>query len=77
MTGASSGIGLELARQFAQHGFDPLIAAENDKIIEAARSLQTNGTSVQAVKTDLASYEGVEPVKAGPSKVLLRERLLH
>ena len=28
VTGASSGIGLELARQFAEHDFDLLIAAE-------------------------------------------------
>lgn len=64
VTGASSGIGLELARQFAQNGFDLLISAENDKINQAARSLQTNGTSVQAVQTDLASYEGVEKLYA-------------
>jgi len=29
VTGASSGIGYELARQFAEHGYDLLIAAED------------------------------------------------
>ncbi len=36
VTGASSGIGYESARQFAQHGFDLLIAAEDDGIERAA-----------------------------------------
>jgi short-subunit dehydrogenase len=29
ITGASSGIGKELARQFGEHGFDLLVAAEH------------------------------------------------
>ena len=32
VTGASSGIGLELAKQFAEHGFDLLIVADSPKI---------------------------------------------
>ena len=43
VTGASSGIGLELARQFAQHGFDLLIAAENDKINEQPALFKPTG----------------------------------
>src|SRR3954469_25503752 len=43
VTGASSGIGLELARQFAQHGFDLVIAAENQEIENAAGELRTAG----------------------------------
>ena len=30
VTGASSGIGLELARQFVEHDFDIIITAEDD-----------------------------------------------
>jgi short-subunit dehydrogenase len=41
ITGASSGIGLELAKQFAEHGFDLLIVADSPKIGEAARALKT------------------------------------
>src|SRR5579884_1545255 len=60
VTGASSGIGFELAKQFAEHGFDLLIAAESDKIHEAARRLEQTGAAVQAVQADLATYDGVE-----------------
>jgi short-subunit dehydrogenase len=60
VTGASSGIGLELARVFAQHGYDLVIAAENDAIHDAARSLRATGAKVESVQADLATYEGVE-----------------
>ncbi|EAU66577.1 SDR family NAD(P)-dependent oxidoreductase [Stigmatella aurantiaca] len=63
VTGASSGIGYELARQFVQNGFDVLIAAEDDGITEAARSL-VGGGRVESVKVDLARYEGVEALYA-------------
>src|SRR5436309_3873299 len=59
VTGASSGIGFELARQFAEHGYDLIIAAEDDAINTAAQQL-TNGTAVEAVQVDLATPEGVE-----------------
>jgi short-subunit dehydrogenase len=59
VTGASSGIGLELAKQFAQNGFDLLIVAEDDGINTAAHSL-SNGAHVEALQVDLADYEGVE-----------------
>lgn len=60
VTGASSGIGYELARQFAEHGFDLLIAAEDAGLDEAARSLASTGALVESVRFDLATYEGVE-----------------
>ncbi len=60
VTGASSGIGRELAHQFAAHGFDLLIAAEDDAIRTAASELQDSGAAVQAVQVDLASDGGVE-----------------
>lgn len=59
VTGASSGIGFELARQFAEHGYDLIIAAEDEAIDTAARELQ-NGITVEAVRVDLATPEGVE-----------------
>jgi short-subunit dehydrogenase len=59
VTGASSGIGRELAREFAEHGFDLIIAAEDDDIQRVADEL-SNGAQVQAVRVDLASGEGVE-----------------
>src|SRR4051812_35056660 len=60
VTGASSGIGLELARQFAQHGFDLLICAENQEIERAAGELRSEGQKVDALRVDLATYDGVE-----------------
>jgi short-subunit dehydrogenase len=59
VTGASSGIGLELARQFVEHGFDLLVVAEDEAIEGAARELKGDGGSVQAVRTDLATEEGL------------------
>jgi short-subunit dehydrogenase len=60
VTGASSGIGYELAKQFAQHGFDLLVTAEDDGIAKAASDIGTAGTSVKSVQVDLAKFEGVE-----------------
>jgi short-subunit dehydrogenase len=64
ITGASSGIGLELARQFAQHGFDVLICAEDDELTSAAADLGAAGTQVETVRADLATAEGVEQLVA-------------
>lgn len=64
VTGASSGIGLELARQFVDHGFDLLIAAEDTGIEAAADQLRTPDAMVEAVRVDLATYDGVEELYA-------------
>jgi short-subunit dehydrogenase len=60
ITGASSGIGYELARQFAEHGFDLLITSETKRIEDAAQQLRGLGAQVEAVRANLATYEGVE-----------------
>ncbi|HWT24880.1 MAG TPA: SDR family NAD(P)-dependent oxidoreductase [Solirubrobacteraceae bacterium] len=60
VTGASSGIGLELARQFAEGGFDLVIAAEDGDIAAAARELEGTGARVEPVQVDLATPDGVE-----------------
>jgi short-subunit dehydrogenase len=59
VTGASSGIGFELAKQFASNGFDLIIAAEDDELATATRDLETAGARVEAVQVDLATEEGV------------------
>lgn len=64
VTGASSGIGLELARQFAAHDFDLLICAENEGIEAAAEGLRTGGAEVRSVRTDLRTRDGVEELYA-------------
>jgi short-subunit dehydrogenase len=60
VTGASSGIGLELAKQFAQNGHDLVIVAEDDELDAAARGLRDLGAEVHSVHTDLAHPHGVE-----------------
>jgi uncharacterized protein len=60
VTGASSGIGLELAREFASHDFDLIIAAENVGIFAAARELEESGASIEAVQVDLSTPAGVD-----------------
>jgi len=60
VTGASSGIGFELARQFAEHGFDLLVNAEDDRLTAAAERLRASGTRVHPVQADLRDYAEVE-----------------
>jgi len=64
VTGASSGIGYELAKQFAQNGFDLVIAAEDLGIVEAAQAFQAWGAQVHHVQADLSTYEGNEKLYA-------------
>jgi short-subunit dehydrogenase len=60
VTGASSGIGYELAKQFATHGYDLLIVAEDERINSAGTDLAVHGTEVRSLRSDLATYEGVQ-----------------
>jgi uncharacterized protein len=60
VTGASSGIGRELAKQFADNGFDVLIVAEDPRITDVAGELEGNGASIQSAQIDLAESAGVE-----------------
>lgn len=64
VTGASSGIGFELARVFAEEGFDLLIAAEDEGIQPAGRDLEGAGGSVEAFKVDLATPHGVQELRS-------------
>lgn len=64
VTGASSGIGYELAKQFANHGYDLVIAAEDAGINNAATELAVLGAKVETVQVDLATYDGVEMLYA-------------
>jgi len=60
ITGASTGIGLELAKCCAKEGFDLLIVADEPAIEDAAAQLRSNGANVEALAADLATLEGVD-----------------
>lgn len=60
VTGASTGIGRELARVCAQNGFDLVIAADEPLINDAAAMCEDLGARVTPVEADLATVEGVE-----------------
>jgi short-subunit dehydrogenase len=64
VTGASTGIGFELAKRCAQEGYDLLIAADEPEIESAATSLRSEGTTVEALQADLATIEGVDKLYA-------------
>ncbi len=60
ITGASSGIGFELARVSAAQGFDLVVAADSPKIRESGQRLSKLGVDVRAVQADLATGQGVD-----------------
>jgi short-subunit dehydrogenase len=64
VTGASTGIGYELAKQCAADGYDLVMAADEPAIHEAARKIGTRGVHVEAVEADLATMEGADKLYA-------------
>jgi short-subunit dehydrogenase len=60
VTGASCGIGRELALCCARHHFDLIVAADEPAIEEAAAVFRAEGVQVEAVQADLAERDGVD-----------------
>src|SRR3954465_15885811 len=60
VTGASTGIGLELAKQFANHGFDLFVTAHDDALDDAVTTLRPLGGAVESLRVDLARESGVD-----------------
>src|SRR5262245_13091943 len=67
VTGASSGIGLELGLICAEEGFDLVVAADRPEIHAAADRFRGFGVEVTAVEADLATTEGVDRLWAATS----------
>jgi short-subunit dehydrogenase len=68
VTGASRGIGFELARVFAEHGYDLLINAEDEAVEDAAARLRESGADVRTVRADLRDPKGVDEVAAAAAR---------
>ncbi len=66
ITGASAGIGAELAREFASHGHDlVLVARSADKLTKLAKDLAgEHGVKIETVPLDLATPEAPESLHA-------------
>ena len=64
VTGASSGIGFELAKLCAENGFNLIIAADEQAIETAADSLRSIGVTVEPLLVDLSTQKGVEQLHA-------------
>lgn len=64
ITGASTGIGFELAKLAAMDGYDLIVVANEAKIQEAAEELRSGGGEVTAVEAELATSEGVDALLA-------------
>lgn len=64
ITGASSGIGYELAKLAAEDGHDLIIAADRPEIVEAAQAFRALGVNVEHLQVDLSEREGVDRLVA-------------
>ncbi|MER8696212.1 SDR family NAD(P)-dependent oxidoreductase [Mesorhizobium opportunistum] len=60
VTGASSGIGKELAKLCAKDGYSLIIAADEPAIQQAAEALASHDVTVEAIEADLATVEGAD-----------------
>jgi uncharacterized protein len=58
VTGASSGIGYELAKELGRRGYDLIVASAGDRLVAAAAELRTSGVQVTEVQVDLAKRDG-------------------
>jgi short-subunit dehydrogenase len=64
VTGASTGIGLELTKICLKNEYDVLIAADEPEIEHVAATLQEESGAVEAVQADLSGAEGVDRLYA-------------
>jgi short-subunit dehydrogenase len=60
VTGASSGIGYELAKELGQRGYDLVVASAGERLSPAAQDFRSLGVEVVEVSADLATREGID-----------------
>jgi uncharacterized protein len=68
VTGASTGIGFELAHLAAQDGYDLLIVADEPLIASAGADIQRHGVEVRSIEADLSTFEGVDTLLAATNR---------
>ncbi|PXA84776.1 oxidoreductase [Nostoc sp. 3335mG] len=64
VTGASTGIGFELAHLAAKNGYDLLVVADEPLIDAAGSDFQQHGVSVQSIEANLSTTDGVDRLLA-------------
>ena len=66
VTGASSGVGVEFAKQLAERGFDLVLAARRMEMLEqvSKKIAQSHDVNVDLVRCDLAAEGGAEELVA-------------
>jgi len=71
-TGASTGIGYELAKCCAEESFDLVVVADEPEIMTAGKDFEALGAKVDCLQADLAEVEGVDKlcglIASGQSK---------
>lgn len=60
VSGGSSGIGFELAKQFATNGYDVAISGQSERVFDSAEALSELGVESYPHRADAATYDGVE-----------------
>ncbi|MBT1545776.1 SDR family NAD(P)-dependent oxidoreductase [Curtobacterium aurantiacum] len=60
VTGGSSGIGFELAKQFATGGYDVALTGSSDRVFTAAETLEALGVNAYPHQADASTFDGVE-----------------
>lgn len=59
VTGASSGIGYNLAKVFAENGYDLVVVSNGKRLASATADLEASGVAVHSFEADLATFDGV------------------
>ena len=62
VTGASSGIGFNLAKILSEEGYSVIACSAGDRLTSAVAELSAAGGQVTAVSADLSTPEGVDPL---------------
>jgi short-subunit dehydrogenase len=60
VTGASSGIGLSIAKELASRGYDVVVCSAGERLREAVEIIRSFGANVIPVTADLSTREGIE-----------------